>query len=255
MTRSRLAQFATAAHQHLEAFASHHRPRTPWARGELDRARELAQWTVREARRLIGGLWPMALDDFGLATALCIEAETLRAEGWQITYDEELGPERLPPTIEIALFRVAQAALENVRNHAQTTRMHLALERGEQIVRMEVRDWGCGFRPSAVLASSGPSERVGLPGMQERIAWLGGRCTVRSRPGAGTRVVVEVWLPAPAVGAADGPGGSRDAKRHSSGAHRRAPGRDHPPPGTHRTTNFRRTAQGRLSCSMRAAAR
>jgi GAF domain-containing protein len=192
-----LAQVAAAAQQHLEAFSSRYRPRGDRARQELDVSRELARRTVGEARRVIAGLRPTVLDDFGLATALRKEVEALQAEGWQIRYREELGGERLPPTIETALFRVAQEALENVRKHAQTTRALLALRRIGQTVRLEVRDWGCGFRQAAVLASSGPSERVGLPGMQERIAWLGGRCTVRSRPGAGTRILVEVPLAKP----------------------------------------------------------
>ncbi|TMB77619.1 MAG: PAS domain S-box protein, partial [Chloroflexi bacterium] len=63
-----LAQVAASAHQHLQAFASHYRPHSPRARQELERALELAQLSVREARRLIAGLRPTALDDFGLAT-------------------------------------------------------------------------------------------------------------------------------------------------------------------------------------------
>ncbi|MDP8924542.1 MAG: GAF domain-containing protein [Chloroflexota bacterium] len=189
-----LAQVAAAAHQHLEALASHYRPRSPRARQELDLARELAQRTVREARQIIADLRPTALDDFGLAAALGLEVDALRAQGWQVTYDEALGPERLPPTVEAALFRVAQEALTNVRKHARTTRVHLALRRDGQIVSLEVRDWGRGFEPQAVLTNARPSERVGLAGMRERVAWLGGRCSVRSHPGAGTRIVAEVPL-------------------------------------------------------------
>src|SRR6266581_2558515 len=62
-----LAQVAASVHQHLQAFAGHYRPRSPQARQELDRALELAQLSVKEARRLIAGLRPTALDDFGLA--------------------------------------------------------------------------------------------------------------------------------------------------------------------------------------------
>ena len=187
-----LAQLAAAAQQHLEAFASHYRPRSPGRQQELLRALDLAQRTVREARQVIGDLRPAALDAFGLATALRLEVDALRAEGWQMSFEQRLGSRRLPPMIETALFRVAQEALANVRKHARTTRVLLRLERRARIVCLQVRDWGRGFQPAAVLASSGPSERVGLLGMQERIAWLGGRCTVRSRPGAGTRIVVEV---------------------------------------------------------------
>src|SRR5260370_23871575 len=103
-----VAQVAASAPQPLQPFARHYRPRSPQARQELDRALELAQLSVREARRLIAGLRPTALDDFGLATALRLQVETQRNEGWTIIYDETLGSERLPPTIETTLFRVAQ---------------------------------------------------------------------------------------------------------------------------------------------------
>ncbi|MBV9228900.1 MAG: PAS domain S-box protein, partial [Chloroflexi bacterium] len=92
-----LAQVAASVHQHLQAFASHYPPRSPQARGELDRALELAQHSVREARRLIAGLRPTVVDDFGLATALRLQVEAQRAEGWTIAYDEMLKSECLPP--------------------------------------------------------------------------------------------------------------------------------------------------------------
>src|SRR5215469_2462722 len=191
-----LAQVAASAHQHLQAFASHYRPRSPQARDELDRALELAQHSVREARRLIAGLRPTALDDFGLATALHLQVEAQRNEGWTITYDETLGSERLPPTIETTLFGVAQEALTNARKHASTSRARLALERHESMVRLEVQDWGSGFEPLAVLQEASFGEHVGLREMQERIELIGGRLVVSSQPDVGTLVVAEIPLQA-----------------------------------------------------------
>jgi PAS domain S-box-containing protein len=187
-----LAQLTAAAQQHLEAFASRVHPRSPEARKELAQARELAQQTVREARRVIAGLRPTALDDFGLAAAIRLELDALRREGWDISYAEELGSHRLPSEIETALFRVAQEALRNVRKHADTQRVELCLGYRGQGVRLEVRDWGRGFQRVGPVGRDGPGERVGIPGMQERVALLGGKCAVHSRRGAGTHVVVEV---------------------------------------------------------------
>jgi PAS domain S-box-containing protein len=189
-----LAQVAASAHQHLQAFAGHYRPRSPQARQELDRALELAQRSVREARRLIAGLRPTALDDFGLATALRMQVEALRNEGWTITYDETLGSERLPPTIETTLFGVAQEAVTNVSKHARTMQARLALERRESVIRLEVQDWGYGFEPHAVLQEASLGEHVGLREMQERVELIGGHLMVSSQPDAGTLVVVEVPL-------------------------------------------------------------
>jgi len=189
-----LAQVAASAHQHLQAFASHYRPRTLQARQELDRALELAQHSVREARRLIAGLRPTALDDFGLATALRLQIEAQRADGWMITYDETLGAERLPPATETTLFWVAQEALNNIRKHAGTTRVHLSLERHEARIRLEVQDWGCGFEPRAVLHEAALGEHVGLREMQERIELVGGQFKVSSQSGLGTLLMAEVPL-------------------------------------------------------------
>jgi signal transduction histidine kinase len=189
-----LAAVAASAHQHLQAFARHHRPRSPHARAELDRALELAQRTVREARRVVANLRPTTLDDFGLAAALRLQVEELRAQGWHVTYQEALGAERLPPLVETALFRVAQEALTNVRKHAQTTEARIRVMRAEREVHLVVEDAGRGFRPEAITPGTGAGERVGLPGMRERVAMLGGHCVVESQPGSGTRVSVAVPL-------------------------------------------------------------
>src|SRR6266480_2180291 len=189
-----LAQVAASAHQHLQAFASHYHPRSQQARQELNRALQLAQRSVREARQLIAGLHPTALDDFGLATALRLQVEAQRTEGWMITYSETLGSERLPLTIETTLFGVAQEALTNARKHAHTTRARLSLERHRSMIRLEVQDWGSGFEPLAVLQEANLGEHVGLREMHERVELVGGHLVISSRPEDGTLVVAEVPL-------------------------------------------------------------
>ena len=193
-----LAQVAASAHQHLQAYAHAHRPRTPRGQAELDHVLALARRTVGEARRIVANLGPIELEDFGLAQALRLQVEELRAAGWQVAYDEDLGLERLPLAIETALYRVAQEALSNLRKHARTSRARVALEAHGGTVRLEVQDWGRGFAPDAARRADGLGEHMGLLGMRERIALLGGRCTVESYVGIGTRVVAEVPL-VPAV--------------------------------------------------------
>jgi signal transduction histidine kinase len=199
-----LAQVTVAAQQHLEALAACYQPRSVRARQELALARELALRAVREARRVIAGLRPTVLEESGLATALRLEVEALQADGWQVTYVEDLGGERLAPTIEISLYRVAQEALANARKHARTSRAQLVLHRREHAIRVEVRDWGCGFQPDDLSGAGRSGERFGLLAMRERIALIGGQRDVHSRPGAGTRIVVEVPLSTPLGRAACG---------------------------------------------------
>lgn len=192
-----LAQVAAAAHQHLQGFARFHPPDSEDGQALLSQALELVQRTVGEARRVIANLRPTALDDFGLGTALRIETDRLREEGYRIDYESNLDEdERLPVAVETALFRIAQEALTNVRRHAGSPRVHVTLDRLESRACLSIRDWGRGFDPAAPRVGDGPGERVGLNSMQERVALLGGSFLVKSRPGLGTLVTVEVPLPA-----------------------------------------------------------
>ena len=129
-----------------------------------------------------------------MATALRLQVEALHTDGWTISYDETIGSERLSPTIETTLFWVAQEALTNVRKHACTTRARLVLERRGAMICLEVRDWGRGFEPVAVLREASPGEHVGLRDMQERVELAGGHLMISSQPGDGTLVVAEVLL-------------------------------------------------------------
>ncbi len=204
-------QVAIAAHQHFQAFADNHPAGSEVKEGELDRALELAQQAVKESRRIIESLRPTALDDSGLATAIRQQIEDLENEGWEIDCEETLGEERLSPEVETALFRVAQEALTNVKKHARTTKAHVKLVRlGPGKVRLEVRDEGSGFDPQAVSSGDGggPGERVGLAGMRERVALLGGELEIESKPGEGTSIVAEVPLP----GASEGKAAERYGK-------------------------------------------
>jgi signal transduction histidine kinase len=189
-------QMAAAAYRRLALFAEHRPPEDEQDRQELEGAVALVQRTVAEARRVIANLRPTTLDDFGLATAIRMQVEDLRSEGFDAIFAETLGGERLPATLETALFRVAQEALANVRKHAETNRVYVALGRRDGFVRLEVRDRGRGFEAAEVGRGGEPGVRVGLSSMRERIALLGGSLEIRSEPEAGTSVVAQVPLPA-----------------------------------------------------------
>jgi PAS domain S-box-containing protein len=188
-------QMAATAYRRLQTFAEHRRPESAEDREELEDAIALVQRTVGEARCVIANLRPITLDDFGLATAIRMQIEELRTDGFEASYEGTLGEERLPSMLEINLFRVAQEALTNVRKHAETNRVRVAIGRHDGVVRLEVRDWGRGFRTSEVRGRSSPSERVGISSMRDRVALLSGILQIRSEPGVGTSVVAEVPLP------------------------------------------------------------
>ncbi len=184
-----LAQSAAVIHQQLQIYARGHPPRSAAGQEGMARLVDLAGRVVAEARQVIAGLRPTALDEAGLAQALREEVALMAQRGWEIEYKEALGRARLAPETETALFRVAQEALSNIRKHAGSTRVVVRLERRRGSVQLEVRDWGRGFSPELALAPS-PGERVGLSSMKERIAMVGGEITICSGLGEGTRVSV-----------------------------------------------------------------
>ncbi|HKH38430.1 MAG TPA: PAS domain S-box protein, partial [Rubrobacter sp.] len=163
-----LAQTAAGAHQLLQAFARQHPPDSEKGRKDLSRVLQLVQQTVGEARYVIADLRPTALDDFGLAAAVRLQVEKISAQGSKVDYEEALGDERLPPEVETALFRVAQEALTNVHKHAPSARVRITLQRLNDSVRLQVRDWGPGFNPERITDGGGPGERLGLSSMRER---------------------------------------------------------------------------------------
>jgi signal transduction histidine kinase len=161
---------------------------TDAAREAVAAVRELVVGTLQDVRRLAVQLRPSALDDFGLVPAVEHLAETLReGSGLEVELDARLGEGRLPQASETALYRVVQEAFTNVLKHAGATRVHVALRRVDGTAIAIVEDDGGGFDPAAT-----GDDTLGLQGMRERLALLGGRLRVESSRGAGTRLVAEV---------------------------------------------------------------
>ena len=160
--------------------------------GEQGRAavaslRELVVSTLQDVRRLAVELRPSALDDFGLVTAIERLADTYRQQaGVDVDLEASIGEERLPPEVETALYRIVQEALTNVSKHAGASRISIVVRRKGNSAAVVVEDDGRGFDAHARSAG------LGLPGMRERVALLGGRLIVESSSGSGTTLAVEV---------------------------------------------------------------
>jgi len=146
---------------------------------------------IERVSQLAWELRPTILDDYGLPSAISRFSQRLGdlAE-LDIDFQYVCPPnveERLPPEMEVVLYRIAQESLNNVVRHAQAQRVSVLLVRQAEIVTVLVEDDGCGFDPSEVLASG--SERcIGLMGMQERASLLRGTVVFESAPGRGTTV-------------------------------------------------------------------
>lgn len=161
------------------------------AETELIRARDLVDEALDEARAAIYDLRPSILDDLGLVPSLrTLVARQL--EGIEVDLDlaDELA---VSPHHEVALYRIAQEAITNIRKHARASRVRLALRaEGSEIV-LVVEDDGRGFNPA--VAPGGVS--FGLSGMRERASLAGGELRVSSQPGSGTRIEARIPHQAP----------------------------------------------------------
>nr|WP_062339404.1 sensor histidine kinase [Herbidospora sakaeratensis] len=145
-----------------------------------------------DIRQLVHGLRPPVLDDLGLLAAVTALAGEGGAEGAAVEVTAEGELTGLPAAVEVAVYRITQEALTNVRRHAGATRVRVELRREPGTLRLVIADDGAGLAPDR-------RPGVGLLSMRERAAELGGFCGVTGRPGEGTTVVVELPLAATEV--------------------------------------------------------
>ncbi|MEU8522032.1 sensor histidine kinase [Streptomyces sp. NBC_01216] len=158
------------------------------ARRHLALMADTARQNLAEARALVTDGAPADLAGGSLAEAL----RRLSGRHETAVVLTVTGPERaLPPALEVVALRSCQEALSNARKHAGTSAaVSVSMHYGERALVLSVRDEGRGFDPSA------PHQGYGLSGLRARAAEVGGAAAVRSAPGEGTTVTVELPVPA-----------------------------------------------------------
>jgi signal transduction histidine kinase len=156
-------------------------------RSTLDRLRRQAEDAYQEVRRASHALRPLMLDDFGLGPTLVRYLDQFQeSNGIEVEHMiEEVSP--LADDVELALFRVAQECMENVRKHSGAHRARLSLCRDGLTVSLTVADDGRGM-----VDAGDPG--IGLAGMRERIESVGGTIDFRNEPDGGVRVEARVSL-------------------------------------------------------------
>jgi PAS domain S-box-containing protein len=148
----------------------------------------LAQLSSR-VRDLSVDLRPPMLDEMGLLPTLLWHFERYHAQtGIRVDFEERAAVGRLPLAVETAAFRIAQEALTNVARHAAVQEASVRLDADPDRVVLRVEDRGRGFRPESAWAGASS----GLTGMRDRARLAGGRLTVDSTPGRGTRLTAEL---------------------------------------------------------------
>jgi signal transduction histidine kinase/ligand-binding sensor domain-containing protein len=174
--------FADAARRLLDT------GQVPPAVENLKKLRHTAQSALEEMRLLIFELRPPILEQKGLAAALEARLEAVEGRIGLKTQLKLEGERQLPPDVQEGLYRIALEALNNVLKHAQANCVTVSLILEPQLTALNIVDDGVGFDLKFAQKSGG----LGLQGMKERAEQIGGKLTVRSEPGMGTTVQVDV---------------------------------------------------------------
>ncbi len=166
---------------------------TATAHALLEELREAEISIVEELRRIIGALRPIYLEDLGLLPALemLIQQTDARTEA-TVRLDVNEAPRRLPPQVELAIYRVIQETLRNAQRHAQAQHISVSLDWDREGVTLTVADDGIGFELVERLDTYTQQGHFGLVGLQERVRQLGGTLQIETAPGSGTTVTVRL---------------------------------------------------------------
>jgi signal transduction histidine kinase len=182
-----MGQALTAAKINVQA-AQHLQERDAIVR-RLDDSVAILEQLLQQARQLALELRPPLLDDLGLVSASrsYLYQQAQRA-GLRVEFFADPALERADAGIETACFRVAQEALTNVVRHARAQTVIVELDRTPEVLHLVVRDDGIGFDVAMAQQRAQQGASLGLLGMRERVALLGGELDCNSAPGRGTEV-------------------------------------------------------------------
>lgn len=156
----------------------------------LAELRQMVNGISGSLRNLATDLRPSGLREHGLSSAIERQAARLReATGMAVDVLVNDLPDDLPEEVQIALFRVVQEALTNVARHSGAGQASVVVSRHGGHIRVVVEDDGRGFD------TAGPSNRLGIPGIRERVELIGGSLRIESAVGAGTALIVDLEDP------------------------------------------------------------
>lgn len=162
-------------------------------RQHLAETQTLTAQTLKEISQLILELRPSILDDLGLVPAIRWYAENrLEPSGTRVVVEATGLKHRLPQSIETALFRIVQEAVSNAGKYARARQVDIRLKFEDTRIQIKVQDDGIGFDAEGAMKLKDGMRGLGLLGMRERAALLGGTLAIDSSLGHGTRVSVEV---------------------------------------------------------------
>lgn len=186
-----LAQGFTGVILHTEAAEeAMSRNRLEAVAGHLRGVGEIARDGLREARRSVRALRPLALEEKKLVEVMKeIITKSVLATAMETTFTLHGEPREIPPEFETNILRIEQEALTNAIRHAHSSKFDVLLAFGERELRLTICDNGCGFEQAPKTSG------FGLRGMAERVESMGGQFSIQSAIGKGTTLSVNIPLP------------------------------------------------------------
>src|SRR4030042_1196594 len=162
---------------------------------ELEHIENMANNAYKSLQRYARDLRPSILDQMGLVAALNWLTEELGKElGIKISVKSDALPQ-LPSEVELAMFRIAQETLNNIRKHAQASAVNITVQLTSNNLKMSITDNGKGFSTSRLTGDLAKEGKLGVLGMEERARLIGGTLQIKSAPGRGTTVIARapIW--------------------------------------------------------------
>ncbi|MFC1942294.1 cache domain-containing protein [Chloroflexota bacterium] len=179
----------------LEAAVGMLPPETDKVKALLTKAQALSVGILDEVHKLIYELRPSLLDDLGLVAAVRWLIEiNLETQGISVNFDTKGRQRRLPPRIEITLFRVIQEIVNNIARHSHAQNTIISLHFQKNGIRTHIRDDGKGFDVEEAIGSKDRPRGLGLIGIMERVAIVNGTSNIKSNPKRGTETIINIPL-------------------------------------------------------------
>lgn len=167
----------------------------PALRARVADLREMAERALQDVRQISHLLRPQMLDELGLLPTLRWLARTFeKRAGLAVELEHEGLEDHIDPDVDSLVFRLVQEALTNVAKHARVASARVRLRRGNGCLVVTVQDQGQGFDAEGALRATEEDRGFGVRGMRDRVHLFGGRFEIRSGPGAGTVLHVEIPL-------------------------------------------------------------
>lgn len=189
-----IAQTLAGINVHLATLKVEAAINTKGLKKKIARTQRLVEKSVNIVHRFARDLRPTLLDDLGLIPALHSYMKVFtKRTGLPVHFKVFPGVERLNSVKRTVLYRVAQAALTNVAQHAQANLVNVDIQKNHRFIHMQIKDDGKSFHVERVLFAK-KNKRLGLLGMRERVEMVGGSFKVESAKGTGTTIGAHIPL-------------------------------------------------------------